>query len=46
MCVFCKVLLMPNFNFLRQKYGDTLFGIKYKIQETPENVKNTQQPLT
>ena len=31
MCVFCKVLLIPNFNFLREKYGDTLFGIKYKI---------------
>ena len=28
MCVFCKVLLIPNFNFLREKYGDTLFGIK------------------
>ena len=24
MCVFCKVLLIPNFNFLREKYGDTL----------------------
>ena len=33
MCVFCKVLLIPNFNFLREKYGDTLFGIKYKIQD-------------
>ena len=24
MCVFCKVLLIPNFNFLREKYEDTL----------------------
>ena len=23
MCVFCKVLLIPYFNFLREKYGDT-----------------------
>ena len=33
MCVFCKVLLIPNFNFLRETYEDTLFGIKYKIQD-------------
>ena len=43
MCVSCKVLLILNFNFLSEKYGDTLFGVKYKIQDPKSSARKCQK---